>query len=86
MPLKWSESRPPYTYSYLPEYSGFPSGSVVMKLSAKQEMQVRSLGQKDPLKEEMAADSSSLAWEIPWTEEPDGLQSMGSQSQAQIND
>ena len=43
-----------------------------------QEMQVRSLGQKDPL-EEMATHSSILAWEIPWTEEPGGLQSKGSQ-------
>ena len=37
------------------------------------------LGQKDPLEEEMATHSSILAWEIPWTEEPGGLQSMGSQ-------
>ena len=41
-----------------------------------QEMWVRSLGQEDPLKE-MATHSSILAWEIPWTEEPGGLQSMG---------
>ena len=44
-----------------------------------QETQVRSLGQEDPLEKEMATHSSILAWEIPWTEEPDGLQSMGSQ-------
>ena len=43
-------------------------------------MWVRSLGQEDPLKEEMATHSSILAWKISWTEEPDGLQSMGSQS------
>ena len=42
-----------------------------------QETQVQSLGQKDPLEEEMAIDSSILAWEIPWTEEPGRLQSMG---------
>ena len=42
-------------------------------------MRVPSLGWKDPLKEEMATHSSILAWEIPWTEEPDGLQSMGLQ-------
>ena len=36
-----------------------------------QETQVRSLGQEDPLEKEMANDSSILAWEIPWTEEPD---------------
>ena len=44
-----------------------------------QEMQVRSLGQEDPLEKEMATHSSILAWEIPWTEEPGGLQSMVSQ-------
>ena len=44
-----------------------------------QVMQVGSLGQKDPLEEEMAPHSSTLAWKIPWTEEPGGLQSMGSQ-------
>ena len=44
-----------------------------------QEMQVRFLGTEDPLEEEMAACSSILTWEIPWTEEPGGLQSMGSQ-------
>ena len=45
-----------------------------------QEMQVPSLGQKDPPEKEMATHSSILAWRIPWTEEPGGLQSMGSQS------
>ena len=44
-----------------------------------QEMQVRTLGQEDPLEKEMATHSSILAWEIPWTEEPGGLQSMGSE-------
>ena len=44
-----------------------------------QEMQVQSLGQEDPLGEEMATHSSILAWEIPWTEEPGGLQLMGLQ-------
>ena len=44
-----------------------------------QEMKVESLGQEDPLEKEMATHSSILAWEIPWTEEPGGLQSMGSQ-------
>ena len=41
-------------------------------------MWVRSLGQEEPLEEEMATHSRILAWEIPWTEEPGGLQSMGS--------
>ena len=58
---------------------GFPGGSVVKNLPAKQEMQVRSLGWEDPFEKGMATHSSILAWEIPWTEEPDGLQSMGSQ-------
>jgi len=44
-----------------------------------QEMQVRSLGWEDPFKKEMATHSRILSWEIPWTEEPDGLQSMGLQ-------
>ena len=42
-------------------------------------MQVRSLGGEDPLEKEMATHSIILSWKIPWTEEPDGLQSMGSQ-------
>ena len=42
-----------------------------------QETQVPSLGREDPLEEEMAAHSSILAWRIPWTEEPGGLQSVG---------
>ena len=45
------------------------------------EMQVRSLGQEDPLEKGMATHSSILAWEIPWTEELDRLQFMGSKSQ-----
>ena len=45
---------------------------------AKQETQVQSLDQKDPLEKGMAIFSSILAWEIPWTEETDRLQSMGS--------
>ena len=44
-----------------------------------QEIRVQSLGQEDPTEKEMATHSSILAWKIPWTEEPDGLQSMGSQ-------
>ena len=43
------------------------------------EVWVRSLGQEDPLEEEMATHSSILAWRTPWTEEPGGLQSMGPQ-------
>ena len=48
-------------------------------LPAMQETRVRSLGWEDPLEKEMATHSIILAWEIPWTEEPGGLQSTGSQ-------
>ena len=49
------------------------------RLPAMQETWVRYLGQEDSLEKEMATHSSILAWRIPWTEEPGGLQSMGSQ-------
>ena len=49
------------------------------RLPAMWETWVRSLGQEDPLEKEMATHSSILAWRIPWTEEPGGLQSTGSQ-------
>ena len=49
------------------------------RLPAMWETWVRSLGQEDPLEKEMATHSSIPAWRIPWTEEPGGLQSMGSQ-------
>ena len=52
---------------------------MVKRLSAMRATWVRSLGWEDPLEKEMAAHSSSLAWKIPWTEEPGGLQSMGLQ-------
>ena len=58
---------------------GFPGGSVVRNLPAKQETWVQSLGREDPLEEEKATHSGVLPWEIPCTEEPGGLQSMGSQ-------
>ena len=60
-------------------YVGFPGGSVVKNLPAVQDLWVWSLGWGDPLGKEMAIHSSILAWRIPWTEEPSGLQSMGSQ-------
>ena len=52
---------------------------VVKNLPAMWETQVQSLGQEDPLEKTIATHSSILAWRIPWTEEPGGLQSMGSQ-------
>ena len=52
---------------------------MVKNMPAVQETWVRSLGHEDPLEKEMATHSSILAWKILWTEEPGGLQSMGSQ-------
>ena len=52
---------------------------MVKHLSTMQETWVRSLGQEDPVEKEMAIHSSTIAWKIPWTEEPGRLQSMGSQ-------
>ena len=52
---------------------------MVKNLPAMQEIWVRSLGQEEPMEKEMASHPSILAWEIPWTEEPGGLQSRGLQ-------
>ena len=52
---------------------------MVKRLPTMRETRVRSLGQEDPLEKEMATHSRTLAWKIPWTEEPGRLQSMGSQ-------
>ena len=51
----------------------------VKRLLAMLETQIRSLGQEDPVEKEITTHSSTFAWKIPWTEEPDRLQSMGSQ-------
>ena len=61
------------------EEGAFLMAQTAKNLPAMQETQVQSLGQEDPLKEEMATHSSLLAWRIPWTEKPGGLQSMGLQ-------
>ena len=53
-------------------------------LPAMQEIRLRSLGQKDPLEKKMSAHSSVLAWRIPWTEEPGGLESVRLQSQTRL--
>ena len=58
----------------------------VKRLPAMQETWVRSLGQEDPLEKEMETHSSTLAWRIPWTEEPGGLRSTGSQSRTGLSD
>ena len=52
---------------------------MIKYLPAMQEIQFRSLGGEDPLEKEMATHSSILAWRIPWTEKPGGLQSTGLQ-------
>ena len=56
-----------------------PVAQMVKRLPAMQETWVWSLGREDPLEKEMATHSSTLAWRIPWREEPGELQSMGSQ-------
>ena len=63
----------------LPILIFFISKMMVKNLPAVQETWVQSLGWEDPLEKEMATHSSILAWRIPRTEEPGGLQSMGSQ-------
>ena len=63
---------------------GFPGGSVVKNLPAMARLVGSIPGSEDPLEKEMAIHSSVLAWEIPWTEDPGGLQSMGSQELATI--
>ena len=66
-----------------PRYQGFPGGSggknPLANIQETQETWIQSLGGEEPLEGEMATHSSILAWKIPWTEEPSGLQSMGSQ-------
>ena len=52
---------------------------------AKKEIQIRSLGWEDPLEKGMATHSSTLAWEIPWTEEPGELQPVESQSRTRLS-
>ena len=62
------------------------AAQMVKNLPAVQETQIQSLDQEDPLEKEMATHSSILAWKIPWTGEPGGLQSIGSQSQTRLSD
>ena len=58
---------------------GFPGGLAVKNSPAMQETQAQSLDQEDLLEKEMATHSSILAWEIPWMEDPGGLQPLGLQ-------
>ena len=93
--IPWRREQLPTPVSWLGEFHGLysPWGhkesetteqlsfglQMVKNLPAMQETWVQSQGQEDPLEKEMATHSSILAWRIPWTEEPGGLQSMGSQ-------
>ena len=72
--MPWRRDRLP-----TPVFLGFPGGSDCKEITCNEGDLVLSQGQEDPLEEGMAAHSSVLAWRIPWTEEPGGLQSMGSQ-------
>ena len=67
-----------FAHGYV-QLRGFLSGSAGKNPPTRLETQVWSLGWEDPLEEVMATYSSTLAWRFPWTEEPGGLQSMGSQ-------
>ena len=67
---------------------GFPGGTVVkncLPVYKMQEVRVRSLGLEDLLEEEMATHSSILAWRIPWTEEPGGVQFIVLQRRTQLS-
>ena len=64
---------------HLVYFEGTSVAQLVKNLPAVQETLVRFLGSEDPLEKEMATYSSILAWKIPWTEEPGGLQSLGLQ-------
>ena len=87
----FSSSRPGFTSGNMCFFWSSPGGTSDKKNKKKKqkktclqtqetsEMQVQSLGQEDPLEEEMATHSNILAWRMPWTEEPGGLQFMGLQ-------
>ena len=87
--IEWFLLPPEFLGAYGPDSSNFMSNSgvlgaslvaqLVKNLPAMQETWVQFLGWVDPLEKEMAIHSSTLAWKIPWLEEPDRLQSMGSQ-------
>ena len=75
------QSLPPFIYfwSWASQVA-----QMVKNPPVKWEMWVRALGWEDPLEKRMATHSSILAWEIPWTEEPGGIQSMGSQRMGHV--
>ena len=72
--IEWTD-----TQAYWVAWASLVAHRKVKSPPATQETQVQSLGGKDPLEGEMATQPSILLWEIPWTEEPGGPQSMGSQ-------
>ena len=77
-PGKESQNSPKrYTWQHIAFYWASLVAQMVKNLPALQETQIQSLGQKDPPEKGMATHSSTLAWRIPWTEEPSRLQSMG---------
>ena len=71
--VAWSDVLVFYFRTYISYSWASPMAQKVKHLSAMQETRVRFLGQEDPLEKEMAIHSSTLAWKIPWTEEPDRL-------------
>ena len=78
MQSKYSWAFSPYSLNYM-ESKEFPGSSDGKESPAMQKMWVRSLSWEDPLEEETVTHSNILAWRIPWTEKPGGLQSLGSQ-------
>jgi len=68
-----------YMHMHIHKYVAFLVAQMVRNLPAMQEMCIRSLNWEDPLEKEMATHSTILTWEILWTEEPGGLQSIDSQ-------
>ena len=76
----------PETDSFSPFYGTSLVAQTVKRLPTMQETRVRSLGWEDALEKEMATHSSTLAWKIPWMEEPGRLQSMGLQSRTRLSD
>ena len=70
---------PAFSFTWCFKFQNSLVGQRLRHLPAVWETWVQSLGQEDPLEKEMATHSSILAWRIPWTEEPGGLQSIGSQ-------
>ena len=74
--IKWNELQRQFLEHVIHDRASLVA-QMVKNLPAKQEMQVRSLCWEDPLKKGVATHSSVLAWRIPWTKEPGGLQSVG---------